>query len=118
MRTGDTLLFELDGMPHRAELKAVLFTGTSRWLPDGRVDPWRELLIVEAQSGSVITRDRMRVRNGETKILSAPTWSVGTVDSIVELLLSRSRDAPNVEQARLLVRGLTALERWSRAETV
>ena len=118
MRTGDTLLFELEGVPHKAEVKATLFAGTSRWLPDGRSEPWRELLIVEAASSAIVLRDRMRVRNGGSAILSDPTWSVGTVESVIELLLARQREAPDVEQARLCTRALTALERWSRAEAV
>ena len=118
MRPSETILFELAGVPHRAAVRAILFTGTSRYLPDGRSDPWRELLVIEAESGAIVMRDRMRVKNGGASILSDPTWSVGTPESIIELLAVKAKEAPDLEQVRLMTRGLTALERWSRAEAV
>ena len=121
MRQGDTLLFSLgddpSGPPSRASVSAVLFTGTSRYLPDSRTDPWRELLVVETEAGAILVRDRMRVRSGE-ETLSQPHWSTGTEEEMVQLLLTRSRDATDIEHARLYTRALTALERWLRAEVV
>src|SRR3990167_7522769 len=66
VRQGDTLLFSLgddpSGPPSRASVSAVLFTGTSRYLPDSRNDPLRELLVVETEAGATLVPDRVRVR--------------------------------------------------------
>jgi hypothetical protein len=121
VRSGDTLIFALgddpSGPPCRAEVKAVLFTGTSRWLPDGRSDPWRDLLIVETEADGILIRDRIRMRNGE-EIISEPRWSLGTLETAAMLLRARSGQATDADQRRLYERAAKKLAQWSRAETV
>ena len=67
--------------------------------------------------GGRAQRDGPQRGSGE-ETLSQPHWSTGTEEEMVQLLLTRSRDATDIEHARLYTRALTALERWLRAEVV
>lgn len=109
MRTGDVINALTGDGPITAEVKSVLFTGTSRYVPDGRSDPWRDLIIIESRRDSIVIRDRERAP-GVKRPVSNPQWFVGSKETAIDWLSSRVASTLDEDSKRLYRRAILSLE--------
>lgn len=113
MRQGDIIYFDVQGEPHKATVASVLFTGTSKYIPDVNGEPWRELLIIESTGGALVLRDRMRVK-ADVVTSQDPTWHVGEREAVIDWLSDRVISTDG-DELHLYSRALRALQKWAKA---
>ena len=119
MKAGETIFFDTEQGQHRATIAVILFSGTSRHIPDANTEPWHELLIVESQTGNLVVRDRTRVKVGDEVLSQHGTWYVGDRDKITDWISERVlADSDDDDRHRLYSRAFRALAKSAKAIAV
>lgn len=117
MISGETIFFKLNGTALKTTIKGSIFSGTSRYIPNNETVPWREVVLLETESGQILMRDRLRKLNRYGDMTkTVPAWNVGSSENILDALAKLISVSGSDNDVRLYGRASRSLKTWAEAK--